>query len=133
MRFSAKLALAACVAAASAADTCTSKGEIKCGGDDSLLLQCDGSSWATSTCGSDQYCMTMNPGMIHCMLKPDNEDTASSKPTATSDSDSASEPTSDGSSSDDKLDTQSDTSAASALIARGAVAVALVAAGISLA
>ncbi|KAI9478985.1 hypothetical protein LPJ78_003270 [Coemansia sp. RSA 989] len=110
MRFSTSFTLATIAVAASSAkaQSCTQKGEIMCGeSNTSLLLECDGENWSTQTCGADQYCMTMNPGMIHCMLKPDNEDHSSSH------------------------ETDSITSSAWSLIANGVAAVALAAAGLS--
>ncbi|KAJ1859291.1 hypothetical protein GGH12_002296 [Coemansia sp. RSA 1822] len=133
MRFSTSLALlAATAASASAADTCSQKGQHMCGEENtSLLLECDGSSWATITCGAGMYCMTMNSAMIHCMLEPDGGDDETTQATATeselgSESDDASE--SDAASGDD---TKSDTSSASSVVIRSAAAMAFAAVGLA--
>ncbi|KAJ2478029.1 hypothetical protein IWW56_003972 [Coemansia sp. RSA 2131] len=127
MRFSTSLALLATTAASvSAADTCSQKGQHMCGEENtSLLLECDGSSWATTTCGADMYCMTMNPAMIHCMLKPDGGDDETTQATAT-ESELGSE--SDAASGDD---TKSDTSSASSVVIRSAAAMAFAAVGLA--
>ncbi|KAJ2772602.1 hypothetical protein IWQ56_001307 [Coemansia nantahalensis] len=62
--------LVAAAAVAAAADSCAN-GASQCDPEATALLVCDGGAWKTNVCQSDQYCMTMNPAMIHCMLKPD--------------------------------------------------------------
>ncbi|KAJ1886683.1 hypothetical protein LPJ66_009510 [Kickxella alabastrina] len=48
-------------------------GATQCGTDnESVLLRCNKGTWTTEYCGANQYCMTMNKAMIHCMLKPDD-------------------------------------------------------------
>ncbi|KAJ2844700.1 hypothetical protein IWW36_005078 [Coemansia brasiliensis] len=121
MRFSTNFtlaALAAVVASSAKAQSCTQKGEIMCGeSNTSLLLECDGENWSTKTCGTDQYCMTMNPGMIHCMLKPDNQEHNSSQETESGHSSSH--------------ESSSTTSSSWTLIANGVATMALAAAGLS--
>ncbi|KAJ2825757.1 hypothetical protein IWW50_002706 [Coemansia erecta] len=137
MRFSTSLALlTVAVASANADDTCAKKGEIMCGEENSsLLLECDGSKWATSTCGSNMYCMTMNAAMIHCMLKPDNGDDETIEATATDSelgAESGSEDESAASSDADSSETSETKSGASSSFAiRGAVGMALAAVGLS--
>ncbi|KAJ2785203.1 hypothetical protein H4R18_000654 [Coemansia javaensis] len=67
IRAGAALAL---LAATASAQSCTN-GEKKCNDNASALLECVSGTWSTNLCNSDMYCMTMNPEMIHCMLKPD--------------------------------------------------------------
>ncbi|KAJ1946819.1 hypothetical protein GGF37_000909 [Kickxella alabastrina] len=73
---SAKLALAATAIFAATSVNGQSQcqaGATQCGTDnESILLRCNKGTWATESCGANQYCMTMNQAMIHCMLKPDN-------------------------------------------------------------
>ncbi|KAJ2838379.1 hypothetical protein J3B01_001449 [Coemansia erecta] len=113
MRFSTSFALlAATAASASAADTCSQKGQHMCGEENtSLLLECDGSSWTTATCGADMYCMTMNPAMIHCMLKPEGHDDETTQATST--------------------ESELGSDSASSVVIRGAAAMAFAAVGLS--
>ncbi|KAJ2486520.1 hypothetical protein IWW37_005596 [Coemansia sp. RSA 2050] len=124
-RLSSAILASAAFASAAVAQQCTPS-QTQCATDnDGLLLHCDGSTWATSRCASDQYCMTMMPGMVHCMLRPDGQRPASSTPTATS-----SKPTSTNSESESESETSKSSGAASnkaAAVAFGAVAAALVA------
>ncbi|ORX72316.1 hypothetical protein DL89DRAFT_265906 [Linderina pennispora] len=45
-------------------------------GNDSVILRCNGGAWTTANCPANQGCMTMGPGMIHCMLRSDPTPTA---------------------------------------------------------
>ncbi|KAJ1804255.1 hypothetical protein LPJ75_005634, partial [Coemansia sp. RSA 2598] len=90
------------------------------------------SSWETETCGSDQYCMTMNEAMIHCMLKPDDWAPASqSKPTATSSEEQPSETASSTSASHDSHDSSSSTKSGASAITNGHNAVIAAVAGLA--
>ncbi|KAJ1940068.1 hypothetical protein FBU59_003917 [Linderina macrospora] len=55
---------------------------------DSVILRCNSGSWSTENCPVNQGCMTMAPGMIHCMLRSEYTPTA-----AASGSSSAASPT----------------------------------------
>ncbi|KAJ2337147.1 hypothetical protein GGI00_000419 [Coemansia sp. RSA 2681] len=88
-RLSSALLASAALAAAVAAQECAPS-QTACAADDNLLLRCDGTTWSTFRCASDQYCMTMMPGMVHCMLRPDG---AKPKPTPTPTSNTSSKPT----------------------------------------
>ncbi|KAJ1884097.1 hypothetical protein GGI09_005194 [Coemansia sp. S100] len=135
-RISSAILATAVFAAAASAQQCVAK-QTQCATDnDSILLHCDGSTWATSRCASDQYCMTMMPGMVHCMLRPEGEKPGPSTPTSAS---SSSKPTGSSTTgpsptSDSKpkptSETSKDSGAAAnkaAAIGLGVVAVALVA------
>ncbi|KAJ2056722.1 hypothetical protein GGI17_006040 [Coemansia sp. S146] len=90
-RLSSVILATAAFAAAASAQQCVAK-QTQCATDnDSMLLHCEGSTWATSRCASDQYCMTM-PGMVHCMLRPEGEKPGPSSPTSAPSS-SSSKPT----------------------------------------
>ncbi|OLY83713.1 hypothetical protein AYI68_g2138 [Smittium mucronatum] len=39
---------------------------------DLYLAVCTNGSWSTEACGDSDYCMTMMPGMVHCMKRPPN-------------------------------------------------------------
>ncbi|KAJ2744064.1 hypothetical protein GGI19_006631 [Coemansia pectinata] len=91
-RLSSAILATAAFAAAASAQQCVAK-QTQCATDnDSMLLHCEGSTWATSQCASDQYCMTMMPGMVHCMLRPEGGKPGPSSPTSTPAS-SSSKPT----------------------------------------
>ncbi|KAJ2808772.1 hypothetical protein H4S07_003338 [Coemansia furcata] len=132
-RLSSVLLATAAFAAAATAQQCVAS-QTQCATDnDSVLLRCNGATWATSQCASDQYCMTMMPGMVHCMLRPDGGNPASSTPTPTPAS-SSSKPTGSSSTpshtSESKSDTSKNSGAAgnkAAAIGLGVMAVALVA------
>ncbi|KAJ2694493.1 hypothetical protein H4218_005591 [Coemansia sp. IMI 209128] len=128
-RLSSAILASAAFASAVVAQQCAPS-QTQCGSDDSLLLYCDGSTWATSRCASDQYCMTMMPGMIHCMLRPEGQKPASSTPTPTSST--SSKPTHANSESDSESDSKTSKSSGAAAnkvaaAAFGIVAVAFVA------
>ncbi|KAJ2022814.1 hypothetical protein IWW57_004374, partial [Coemansia sp. S610] len=110
-RLSSAILASAAFASAVVAQQCAPS-QTQCGSDDSLLLYCDGSTWATSRCASDQYCMTMMPGMIHCMLRPEGQKPASSTPTPTSST--SSKPTHANSESDSESDSKTSKSSGAA-------------------
>ncbi|KAJ2719719.1 hypothetical protein GGI07_005043 [Coemansia sp. Benny D115] len=95
---------------------------------ESHLLVCNGGTWDTQVCGSNQYCMTMDPTMIHCMLKPDNADDSKSSssshasPTSSPES-SSSHSSSESSSSSKKDDEKSSKSTTSGASGSGNIAV----------
>ncbi|KAJ2861370.1 hypothetical protein GGH94_004937, partial [Coemansia aciculifera] len=92
-RLSSAILATAAFAAAASAQQCVAK-QTQCATDnDSMLLHCEGSTWATFQCASDQYCMTMVPGMVHCMLRPEGGKPGPSSPTSTPAASSSSKPT----------------------------------------
>ncbi|KAJ2741609.1 hypothetical protein GGI20_005065, partial [Coemansia sp. BCRC 34301] len=92
-RLSSALLASATFAAAVTAQQCVAS-QTACAADDNLLLRCDGGNWATSRCASDQYCMTMMPGMVHCMLRPEGAKPSSTPSPTSSSSKPTSSPTS---------------------------------------
>ncbi|KAJ2896053.1 hypothetical protein IWW38_002127 [Coemansia aciculifera] len=129
-RLSSALLASATFAAAATAQQCVAS-QTECAADSSLLMTCQGSTWVTARCPTNQYCMTMMPGMVHCMLQPANVGpTASSTPTPTPSSTST--PThpssSDSSDSSDSKNTHSGAAANKvAAVGLSVVVVALVA------
>ncbi|KAJ1958490.1 hypothetical protein EC988_000276 [Linderina pennispora] len=88
MVYAVRIAALTALALSATAHDCQGNAVVCQDGTDSILLRCKNSEWETETCGAKQYCMTMAPGMVHCMLQPDDyTPTFSAAPSASTSAD----------------------------------------------